>query len=137
VLSFEQSSERLLPGFSHDAFPHPLPKLCLCCPKLFPVPANHKRCLLFTFFLLVHADTPMSLRGEFRPATHSTRWGSLSREAAASCQNGRRIPTPVISRCLRIRRLFDSATNGSEYSELVLVVTLGNSLKSINVSVNH
>jgi len=62
VLSPEQSRQRLLTSFHHHAFPHPLPKLGLRRPKLFPVATDHERRFLFTFLLLVHADTPVPLR---------------------------------------------------------------------------
>jgi hypothetical protein len=54
VLASEQSSQRLLTGFRHDAFSHPLPKLSLRCPELLPVAANHERRLLFASLLFVH-----------------------------------------------------------------------------------
>ena len=74
-------------------------------------------------------DTLLPLRVENRKALHTeTRWGSLSCEAAANCQTGRRTPTPLALRACVIRRVFDSTTMGSEYAELVLFVTLGNSL---------
>ena len=97
VLSAEESRQRLLSRFDHDSFPHPLPKLRLCSPELFPIAANDQRCLLLAF--LLHVDTPLPLRVEFRKALHTeTPWGSLSCEAATNCQTGRRTPTPETSR---------------------------------------
>ena len=64
------------------------------------------------------------------PTGHThTPWGSLSCEAASSCQTGRQIPTdPKASKAWRIRRVFNSATDGSEW-EFIFVWTLGSSLK--------
>src|SRR5919106_1240524 len=105
VLSPEESGQRLLTSLSHDAFSHPLPKLSLRRPKLLPIAANHERCFLFAFLLLVRSngcaqrDTPLPLRGASLirsrgPTGHThTPWGSLSCEAALSCQTSRQIPT--------------------------------------------
>ena len=62
VLSPEESRQRLLGRFDHNSFPDPLPKLCLCSPELFSIPANNERCLLLAF--LLHVDTPLPLRVE-------------------------------------------------------------------------
>ena len=60
MLTPEESRQRLLARLDDDAFPNPLPKLRLCCPKLFAVAADHQRCFLLTLFL--HLDTPRPLR---------------------------------------------------------------------------
>jgi len=60
VLAPEETRERLLARLHDDAFPHPLPELRLCRPKLFPVAADHERCFLLPLFL--HSDTPRPLR---------------------------------------------------------------------------
>src|SRR6185369_8505894 len=60
MLAPEESGKRLLARLDDDAFPHPLPELRLCRPKLFPVAADHERCFLLT--LLLHSDTPRPLR---------------------------------------------------------------------------
>ena len=133
VLSSEQTSQRLLAGFHHHTFSDPLPKLFLCRPKLFPVAANDE-CRLLLTFLFAHFEYTSALACGRTDHTHSTPWGSLSCEAALSCQSDRRTLTPAISQVLRIRRVFDSATIGSEYARLVSVVTLRNSLSNINVS---
>src|SRR5215208_6450668 len=76
------------------------------------------------FFFMVRYTSSVACRK--RKALHTeTPWGSLSCEAATNFQTGRRTPTPV---ACGIRRVFDSATIGSEFAELVLFVTLGNSL---------
>lgn len=93
MLSSEETSKRLLTSFSHNAFPYPLPKLRLCRPKLFPIPANHQSRLLLAFLFLVgvngcwficaHADTPLSARlpkHEKRPNTVPLREASLARQ---------------------------------------------------------
>ena len=71
MLAPEQPGQRLLTRFDHDAFPHPLPKLRLCSPELFSIPANYQCCLFFAFLLFVcideccvHVDTPLPLRVE-------------------------------------------------------------------------
>jgi len=143
VLAPEQTSQRLLPCFVHDAVSHPLPKLGLCRPKLFAVAADHQRSFLFPFLLLVatcrcisaHMNTLHPLRGH---AHTETPWGSLSCEAAFNCQQlADRNPRPRLRPRYVNRRVCNSATNGSEWAELGSVVTLGNSLTSINVSMNH
>jgi len=39
-------------GFGDDAFPHPLPELCLRGPELLPVFADHQRRFLLLFLFL-------------------------------------------------------------------------------------
>ena len=138
VLSSKQPGQRLLAGLGDDAFPHPLPELSLRRPKLLSVAAHDQRGLLLLFLLFIglrHLNTRPPLRSLCSSHTGTPK-GSLSCEAAASCQNGRRTHTPAPSQCLRIRRVFDSATEGSVGSDLG-VTTVGSSLKSTIVSVNH
>ena len=87
-------------SLNHDAFSHPLPKLCLCSPKFLAVAADHQRCfLLFCLFLLlffgIHffgrslsTPVPLHVLRILHPevVTHSTPWGSLYGEAASGCQ---------------------------------------------------
>ncbi len=86
MLSSEQAGQRLFTGLHHDTFPHPLPKLRLCCPELFPIAADHERCFLL-LLLFLHSDTPIPLR--VVPHTETPR-GNLSCEAASSCQTGKK-----------------------------------------------
>src|SRR5215212_3521161 len=60
MLTSKETGQRLLGRLDHDTFPHPLPELCLCRPKLFPIAADHECCFLFSLFL--HLDTPRPLR---------------------------------------------------------------------------
>lgn len=53
VFSMESSGEWLVSRLFHHAFPHPLPKLCLCGPELLPVTTDHERRLSLLLFLLV------------------------------------------------------------------------------------
>ena len=53
VFSLKDPSQRIIVCLDHDAFPHPLPELLLCGPKLFAVAADYeRRFLLFPFLLL-------------------------------------------------------------------------------------
>src|SRR5215213_1296355 len=68
MLSLEKPRQRLFTCLDDDAFPHPLPKLCLCRPEPLPIPANHEGCFLLAFLFLVcvrvvwdHLNTPLSL----------------------------------------------------------------------------
>src|ERR1700741_340613 len=83
MLSFEKSRERLFPGLYHNTIAHPLPELCLCCPKLFPVFTDHQCRLLFPLFLCVHFEYTSTVACL---AHTETRWGSLSCEAASNFQ---------------------------------------------------
>jgi hypothetical protein len=75
VLSPEQSGQRLLTSLLHDPFSHPLPKLSLRGPKLFPVAADHERSFLFALLLFIrlniHVDTPLPLRGSVLRGPHT------------------------------------------------------------------
>lgn len=56
MFTFEQARQRLISGLNHNAFPHPLPELCLSCPKLFTIAAHDKSGLLLA--LLLFAGLP-------------------------------------------------------------------------------
>ena len=51
MLSFEQSSQRLVTCFHDYAFPHPLPKLSLRRPELLSIATDNKGRLLLPLFL--------------------------------------------------------------------------------------
>ena len=77
VLPIERAGKWLIACFRYDAFPDPLPKLCLRSPKLFSIAADDQRCSLLLLFLLVfvflaHNDrllnTPVPLRGSYQLA---------------------------------------------------------------------
>jgi len=51
MFTFEQARQRLVSGLNHNAFPHPLPELCLSRPKLFPIAAHYKSGLLLSLLL--------------------------------------------------------------------------------------
>jgi len=51
VLASKNSSQRLFSRFNYDAFPHPLPELCLCGPKLLSIATDDQRCFLFALLL--------------------------------------------------------------------------------------
>ena len=75
MIAFELSAQRLITCLDNDAFPHPLPELCLSGPKLFPISANNQCRLLFPLLLFgvllrglfvavlvrAHLNTPLSL----------------------------------------------------------------------------
>lgn len=74
VLASKNSRQRLFSRFDYDAFPHPLPELCLCRPKLLSIATDDKRCFLFAFLLPAccafcfyvsgrHLNTPPALHG--------------------------------------------------------------------------
>ena len=69
MLSSELTSQRLITNLRDHTFSYPLPKLRLCCPKLFTIAANYQRRLLLSLLLLVRLsvrvhslDTPRPLR---------------------------------------------------------------------------
>jgi hypothetical protein len=133
MLAPEQTRQRLFARLDHDAFPHPLPELSLCRPKLFPIPADHERRFLFLFLLSAHSDTPLPLRVVDTQGPRGE--ASLARQQLVVKTYGQNSPSRSYD-LETYRRVFDSATNGSEW-ELGSVLTLGNSLRNINVSVNH
>ena len=80
--------------------------------------------------------------------THRTRWGSLSWEAAISCQitlnstlqdfTARRTNTLRRFKLRQLSTVVLIATAEGEYAEFGFVfLQIGRSLKNINVSVNH
>ncbi len=97
VFSVEESSQRLLTRLGYHAVSHPLPKLCLCGPKLFPIPANYQRRLLLALLLFGVSLSSQLIRAHLEytsvlacpsifvedpeAATHSTRGeASLARQ---------------------------------------------------------
>lgn len=150
MLSSELTSQRLITDLRDHTLPYPLPKLCLCCPKLFPIAANYERGLLFPLLLLVRLSIRVHLWIHLDPCvsiplflkngkwSHTeTPWGSLSCEAATSCQNCTQNSTAVPSQFPADSTVVLLATKGSECAELGSVVSLRNSFRNINVSVNH
>jgi hypothetical protein len=53
MFTFEQARQRLISGLNHNAFPHPLPELCLSRPKLFTIAAHYQGGLLLSLFFLL------------------------------------------------------------------------------------
>ena len=53
MFAMKQACQRIVLGFYHDAFSHPLPKLGLRGPKLLAVSTDNKRCFLLAFLFLV------------------------------------------------------------------------------------
>ena len=42
MFTFEEARQRLASSLNHNAFPHPLPELCLSSPKLSSIAAHDK-----------------------------------------------------------------------------------------------
>lgn len=61
MLSSELTSQRLVADLRDHTVSYPLPKLCLCRPKLFPIAANYQRGLLLPLLLLVRLSIHGSL----------------------------------------------------------------------------
>jgi hypothetical protein len=135
MLSSELASQRLVADLCNHAFSHPLPKLRLCSPKLFPVATNYERRFLLPLLFLVrlsssvHPDTPRPLRVNNGKWSHTeTPWGSLSCEAATSCQNSTQNSTAVASQSFADSTVvLLSASNEGELAKLGCVVTFRSS----------
>src|ERR1700741_4595421 len=56
MLASEESGERLFARLDDHTITHPLPKLSLCCPKLFPVFADDECGFFLPFLLLAHRE---------------------------------------------------------------------------------
>lgn len=120
MLSSELTSQRLITDLRDHTLSYPLPKLCLCCPKLFPIAANYQRGLLLPLLLLVrlsvHAllDTPRPLRVDpLAPCSRRTESGHTQKprgEASHARQQlvvktAHKTPQPYPHNFLLIRRL--------------------------------
>ena len=107
MLAFEKPGQRLFTRLNHNTITHPLPKLGLCCPKLSPVFAYHKRRLLLSLFLCAHLNTPRPLRviDTQKPVGEA----SLARQHQIFKLLQTEFPAPDATIVLRNRRVFDSA----------------------------
>ena len=72
MFAFEYSRQWLFCRFNDDAFPHPLPELCLSGPELFAITTDNQRCFFLALLLPVtfgfsdlacHLNTPPALHG--------------------------------------------------------------------------
>src|SRR6185369_12062658 len=61
MLAFEESREWLFASLDDNTIAHPLPKLRLCCPKLFLVFADDECCLFLPFLLRAHREYTSAL----------------------------------------------------------------------------
>jgi hypothetical protein len=67
MFAMKRSRQRTVISLYNDAFPHPLPKLCLGGPKLFAISADDQRGLLLALLCFIFALTHNSITSPCGP----------------------------------------------------------------------